>query len=316
MFGENVTLSEIMVNFKIYKKEESMTQAMKDRLSQSGLIIMSSPVEFTIECSYGDKKIEIDIFGGPVSKIIPIPDGVNPEDVTTAVLIEPDGTIHHAATKIFKENGKLYAVVTSFSSGTYILVHNNVKFKDVENHWSKEYVNELGARQIVKGIGNDMFNPEEDITRAEMVVMIVRTLGIKASGGVYNSSEKFMDVEDGLWYSDAIYAAREYGIIKGYTDNTFRPMQKITREESMAMIARTMRLLGIETNITETEVQQYLQAFKDGEDFGAWSRKDAAYLIKHKIILGSGGKLMPHNNIKRGEAAAIILRMLRTAGLI
>ena len=77
-----------------------------------------------------------------------------------------------------------------------------------------------------------------------------------------------------------------------------------------------MRLLGIENKITEAEVQQYLQLFEDGNSFGAWSRKDAAYAIKHKIILGSGGKIMPHNNIKRGEAAAIILRMLRTAGLI
>ena len=149
-------------------------------------------------------------------------------------MLEPDGTIHHTATKVIEENGKFFAELTSFTSGTFMLVYNSTEFKDVENHWSKEYVNELGARQVVKGVGNDNFNPENDITRAELVVMIVRALGIKA----YGDSEKFSDVEEGFWYSDAINAAREYGIITGYTDNTFRPKQKITREESIAMISK------------------------------------------------------------------------------
>jgi len=269
-------------------------------------------VEFSIECSYGNKGIKIDKFSAPVKRTIAITNEVDPEDVTTAILLEPDGTIRHTATRIIEADGNFYAMLTSFTSGTYILVNYNIEFKDVENHWSKEYVNEMGSRLIVNGVGNGIFNPENDITRAEMAVMIIRALGIKASG----ESEKFTDVAEGFWYTEAVNAAREYGIITGYTDNTFRPIQKITREESIAMISRAMRLLGIENNITEAETQQYLQVFEDGNSFAAWSRKDAAYAIKHKIILGSGGKLMPHNNIKRAEAAAIIFRMLRNLDLI
>jgi len=247
-----------------------------------------------------------------VQKTISIPKGIRHEEVITAIAIEQDGTVRHAATKVIEVNGAFYAVITSFTNATYTLVWNDVKFKDVENHWSKEYVNEMGSRLIVNGVGRGIFNPNNDITRAELAAMIIRALGIKTS----DNSEKFVDVAEGLWYSEVINCAREYGIITGYTDNTFRPMQKVTREESIAMISRAMKLLGVENNLADDEIEQLLQTFEDGNKFASWSRKHAAYAIKNKLVLGSGGKLMPHNNITRAEAAAIILRVLRNSGVI
>lgn len=306
-FGDDVILREILVDIEITRGDDETVKLVEDIASKDNFIIVAPPVEVSIECNYKGRKIIVDRFSAPVETIIPVPKGVNPEEITTAISIEGGGTIQHAITSIIQKDGASYAVVTSFSNGIYALVWNNVKFEDVVNHWSKEYVNEMGSRFIVNGVAKGIFKPDNDITRAEQAAMIVRTLGLKASG----QSEKFSDVEEKAWYSDVIDAAREYGIITGYVDNTFRPMQKVTREESIAMIIRAMKLLGIETHIEEDEIEKYLQEFEDGDEFGTWSRNYAAFAVKEKLVLGSGGRLMPHKNITRSEAAVILLRMLK-----
>lgn len=52
-------------------------------------------------------------------------------------------------------------------------------FKDVENHWAKDAVNDMGSRLIVNGIGNDLYNPNTDMTRAEFAA--IKRLGTEAS---------------------------------------------------------------------------------------------------------------------------------------
>ena len=92
MLDENIALGEIRVNIRISGAERPMTESAKDALSKAELSIVSPPVEFSIECSYGNKGIKIDKFSAPVKRTIAITNEVDPEDLPQ-LFCEPDGTI-------------------------------------------------------------------------------------------------------------------------------------------------------------------------------------------------------------------------------
>lgn len=55
--------------------------------------------------------------------------------------------------------------------------------------------------------------------------------------------EKFKDVKDGLWYSEAIQEVADAGLMAGYPDNTFRPEQPVTRAELAVVLAKLLNLI-------------------------------------------------------------------------
>ena len=86
------------------------------------------------------------------------------------------------------------------SNSTYGVIYNPVTFQDVEQHWVKDTINEMGSRMIVSGSGDGKFNPDKQVTRAEFAAMIVRGLGLKPKSG----ESIFSDVKTIDWYNNPI----------------------------------------------------------------------------------------------------------------
>ena len=56
--------------------------------------------------------------------------------------------------------------------------------------------------------------------------------------------EMFKDVEKGRWSAKSIERLVELEILSGYSDNTFRPTQPLTREEFASVVDKLLKLLG------------------------------------------------------------------------
>lgn len=84
----------------------------------------------------------------------------------------------------------------------------------------------------------DTFQPNEPITRAEMVDLLVR-LAPTASG-----SATFSDVPADYWAAEQIGIAASLGWIGGYPDGTFQPENSLTRAEACSIIGRMTGRLG------------------------------------------------------------------------
>lgn len=52
-------------------------------------------------------------------------------------------------TKVVVFNEKYFKKFNSLINSNYTVVWNPVAFSDVENHWSKEAVNDLGSRMVM-----------------------------------------------------------------------------------------------------------------------------------------------------------------------
>ena len=84
----------------------------------------------------------------------------------------------------------------------------------------------LGRNYVQAGYYTDEFFPENDITRAEFIKILVTAVGI--SEAEYNN--EFTDVASDAWYAGYVKAALENNIASGF-DGKFNPDANITREE-------------------------------------------------------------------------------------
>ena len=105
-------------------------------------------------------------------------------------------------------------------------------FDDVPaNAWYAKAVNTLSSLDIISGVGDNKFEPERFITRAEFTAM-----AMKFAVGGEEGENIFSDVDEDDWFYDAVVNSIQYGWIHGYGDGTFRPQNPITRAEVTAIV--------------------------------------------------------------------------------
>lgn len=111
-----------------------------------------------------------------------------------------------------------------------------VRFTDVpDDAWYATAVNTLASLGILKGVGEDKYDPTRAISRAEFAAIATRFAKVNLEG-----STPFDDVSDADWYYNAVLTAVNYGWINGYGDNTFRPHNTVTRAEVTTIVNRML----------------------------------------------------------------------------
>jgi hypothetical protein len=310
--GENVTLADIVVSVSVSAPSDTMTTVIEDAASDGGFALVIPAVEFTVSCTYNNQTVDITSFNAYVERTIRIPDGADPSKITTAVVVEPDGTTRHVPTQITIIDGNYYAIVNSLTNSVYSVIWNPVEFTDAADSWAKDAINNMGSRMIITGVGGNRFDPGRNITRAEFAAVVVRALGLPTGVG----DTKFPDIEAGEWYAPFIETAVSYGLITGCGDGLFHPGDAITREQAMTLVARAMNLTGLEQILTPEDIAALLSAFPDKGSVSGYAASGAAACVKTGLILGRSGQLAPGNFITRAEVAVIIERLLEKSNLI
>ena len=215
--------------------------------------------------------------------------------------------------KSFKKMGQRYAVIKSRTNSFYTVISNPIEFKDVEDHWSKEYVNSMASKMIIFGFDQYRFEPTKNITRAEFTAIMYRALGLSSK----QKDNPFLDIEETHWYYDPILTSYNYGLIDGYKDGNFHPSDKITREQAMKIISSAMKLAEVDIQMDEQTAIKEVSPFIDNKDIGDWALESVAVNVKYGIVNGfKDNSLKPKNNMTRAEAAKMIYNMLVNAEII
>jgi len=196
-FGQNLALQVIKVKIEIVQPNTDIVRIVENAANREGFSLVVPPLDFKVTAVYGDQTEEVARFSAYVERTIAIPEGIDPQRITTGVVIEPDGSTRHVPTKVIQIDGKYYAKINSLTNSTYSVVWHPLEFVDVANHWAKDTVNDMGSRMIIEGIGNGLFDPDRDITRAEFAAIIVRALGLKPE----SEASFFSDVKELDWYN-------------------------------------------------------------------------------------------------------------------
>lgn len=279
---------------------------------EHNLVSLVTPVEFKVEAAAAGQTVELKSFGAYATRSLNMPAKV---DTTSAVgvVLNPDGTVSPAPTRFMVVNGVTVAYLSKMTNGVYTVVQNPQSFVDLTGHWAAEDVRLLASRMILNGRAQNVFEPNDRVTRAEFTAILVRALGLPNQ--TYKSG--FTDVQPQAWYAGAVAAALEKGLIKGSQDGAFRPDACITREEVAAMVVRALRYAGQDPTVPSGELETYLGRFKDSSQLSAWSRSDIASAVKAGVIKGDQlGRFAPKKYCTRAEAAAMVRLMLTAAYLI
>lgn len=173
-------------------------------------------------------------------------------------------------------------------------------FSDIENvSWAKEAILELYERKIVSGKAEKTFAPNDNVTRAEFLKMVVLAKGME----VIPATEKvFDDVELDKWYADIVNTAKKNGIISGDENNNFNPDKQITRQDMSIIVAKA---LGYTSDGSK------YAPFGDLETIDDYAVEYVVYLYEKGLLKGDEeGLFLPKNNTRRSEAAVLIYRVI------
>jgi uncharacterized repeat protein (TIGR02543 family) len=305
------SLNEIEVKIQIAKANQA-TEII-EVAEASGYKVLVSPVELKVvakNTSHRDQENEINItkFSSYVSILFALPEEINQEQITTGIVYNQDGTFSHIPTALLRKHNKLYAQLSSLTNSVYAVIANPVSVTAVENHWSKESVNELASRLVIKN--PDTFAPNEFITRGEFAEYMTKALGIYRTGVA--TWAKFSDVDLASALADPIAIAVDYKIISGYPDGTFRPERLISREEAMVMYSQAMEIVS-----WEETANNGIEKYKDLEQVAPWAYKSVKKTVSAGVFNGKTSQtIAPKSLFTYGEAATAIRNLLSKADLI
>ncbi len=309
---DNVTVSTQLVDVSFDKKAITViSDNTKNDVSLSVEKVDNTTLSAEIQKEVGAKPVydfnlisngkKISDFKDGSAKIsIPyiLKDGEKAQDLVI-YYIKDDGTLQKMTNVKYDE--KLKAAVFYTNHFSKFAIAFEIQFTDVSG-WSEEFIYYLAKKGIINGKEDGIFAPEDNITRAEFVAIIARSVGV---GKDQIAKAEYSDVTVADWFAPYVTWAKEKGIVSGYEDGSFAPNKEITREELCTMIVRTLTAYNLAPEKAEL-------SFADANTTSDWAKESIASLAKLGIVSGKGdNQFAPLDNATRAESAKIITGMYK-----
>ncbi|MCR2806294.1 fibronectin type III domain-containing protein [Paenibacillus soyae] len=182
-------------------------------------------------------------------------------------------------------------------------------FKDVGNgkyDWASEAIDTLYGNGVIKGTSETSFSPDQNITRADFVVLLVRALGLQAE---VDANESFKDISEDDYYYESLLIAKQLGIVTGVDGSNFHPNGEISRQDMMVIVARALKLAG---KLSSEGSMDDLNGFLDASSVAGYAQESVAALIDAGIIKGDGSSIHPRGFTTRAQAAVVIFRIYKS----
>lgn len=173
--------------------------------------------------------------------------------------------------------------------------------------WYESYIRYVYNKEIMTGLDETHFGPDQTICRAQFAVILYRMAGSPK----VEYTDTFKDVPKGQFYTDAVIWAsqKNVGVITGYTsgdkEGCFGPSDSITREQIAVMMYRYAQYKN-----ENVKASSDMSEFEDRGQVSAFAKDAVAWAISEKLIQGDQGMIHPQGNTNRAMCAAIIQRFL------
>ena len=222
-------------------------------------------------------KVELPKNAGETKVEIPVK---NVSGGTVAVIVHPDGTEEIVKDSLPTENG---IQLTVSGNTTMKIMDNSKDFVDVKDHWAKDAIDFVSARELVNGIDAAHYAPDAATTRAQLWTILGRQNDADLTGGAN-------------WYEKA----QAWSVANGISDGT-NPNGTITRAQMVTMLWRTAGSAAAEskTGFTDVSVDSYYA-------------QAVAWAVENGITTGvGGGRFDPNATCTRAQIATFLARSLK-----
>ncbi len=183
-----------------------------------------------------------------------------------------------------------------------------IQFSDIQQHWATRSIQDMAAVGIFKGYPDGTFKPNQELTQAEALSLVMRIYNDEDPTPIDNDAtldedEDLADVPE--WVRDNAGKANKKGIIKL---NRFHSGVQASRAQTAVMIAKALELEPVDTSD---------MPFKDGLLI---SKEDVGYILalyEEGILSGDpNGNFNPNSSITRAEMATMLERLLNKSEIV
>ncbi|MGM9949212.1 MAG: S-layer homology domain-containing protein [Lysinibacillus sp.] len=190
------------------------------------------------------------------------------------------------------------AVILDVLSRGWELERPGGYFHDTLNHEAEGYIQFLYELGVINGQSPTKFNPNGQITRAQLALMIFRAAGLTLDDfegyTYYNDIEKHQAGKE-------ISILDDYGLLAIFDDADFYPNKPATREEVAAVIYAFMQGYDYKGNSSGTT------AFKDKNAIDPIALEGIAALQQEGIVKGyKDGTFKPKANVTRAQFSKML----------
>ncbi|MBR1931848.1 MAG: leucine-rich repeat protein [Lachnospiraceae bacterium] len=207
--------------------------------------------------------------------------------------------------RIVDETYEAPSVVRELPKVKVTEIFNDIK----ESHWWVDAVQYAYDYDLMAGMGAS-FKPAGKLTREQFVQVLYNNSGTPAVSGVAN---KFADVKEGQWYTNAVLWANHNDIANGNADGTFGVGNHITREALALMLYKYAKLNNYDLSYTDGLINQYA----DGAKVSSWAAEALNWAVSQGIMSGKGSggalssyRLDPQGSATRAECASMMMKLL------
>ena len=122
------------------------------------------------------------------------------------------------------------------------VAEDGVLYDDTVGHWAEDIIATMSLPEgygMLRGYGDGNFGPNDNITREQAVAIIARAKSAVWVAAEDGAKDVFTDAEDISWWFDGeMDAAVTNGLITGYQDGSYKPLEFTTRAEACVLLAR------------------------------------------------------------------------------
>lgn len=176
-------------------------------------------------------------------------------------------------------------------------------YQDVgDSDWHAEAIEYVTAIGLMEGVGNGNFQPNQPLTRAQVVTLLYRLAGSPKTEYI----GQFQDVAEDTWYATPVSWAYQQDIVHGTSETTFNPSTNITREQLAVIIDNYLKSKEIKFEMAENA----LYRVKDCWSVSSYAEHGVSAMCESGIMNpDSQYNFNPRNNVTRADAAVVFMRL-------
>lgn len=208
---------------------------------------------------------------------------------------------------------------------------NAIEFADTKGHWAQNTIRRLSDLGIVNGIGNNLFNPDGLITRAEYLKIMMNFSGIEP---VPYREGYCLDADADDWYCEYLQSALDKGLIPKEMIASYKAELETNNDSSISvryygafnsdlainreeMAVLTMHLYQYSLSAQNSSlIKPGIVSFKDSDNISVWALPSVKLAVSMGFIEGmDDGTFQPRETATRAQAATLIGRIIDSNNL-
>ena len=192
----------------------------------------------------------------------------------------------------------------SAETKVYLSEDGELYYDIYEGQWFYDAMHWAHVSGILNGTAPYVMSPSGGVTRGMLVTLLYRFSGDSLGKG-WERTNRFADVNQSVYYAEAIEWAYRNQIVDGYGPSAFGPDDSVTRQQMCKIVASY--LTWNQTPLASGESCEGV--FADYADIAPWAMESLEAMVSAGLIQGDGTNMNPNDGANRAQFCVLLSRL-------